>query len=120
MDLETFNRDWLQCWTDKSVDGILAFYHPDIRYYDEGAPDGLTGKDALRAYFTAVFAAVGAWEYRPELIWTIEGGYCGRWYMDMEAGGQTVLIRGFDMCLLKDGLIVHNEVYTHKLTKPHS
>lgn len=115
MDVADFNRRWLQAWTDKSVDGVMAFYHPDITYFDENVPNGLQGGEALRAYLPQVFASVPEWDYQPEEVWEIEGGFCGRWYMDLGTGDQAMRLRGFDQVLIKDGLIVHNEVYTHRL-----
>ncbi|MGE4322658.1 MAG: nuclear transport factor 2 family protein [Sphingobium sp.] len=114
MDIADFNRRWLQEWTNKSVEGILAFYHPDILYFDENLPAGIQGMDALRAYLNDFFPQVPEWDYRPEAVWAIEGGFVGRWYMDFGTGAEAIRIRGFDQCILKDGLIVHNEVYTHK------
>ncbi|MCW1381648.1 nuclear transport factor 2 family protein [Novosphingobium sp. KCTC 2891] len=114
MDIEDFNRRWLEQWTAKSVDGVLSFYHDDIEYYDEGVPAGLTGKAALGAYLTALFAQVPEWSYAPEWLQTIDGGFIGRWYMDMGTGAEAIRMRGFDHCKLKDDLIVFNEVYTHK------
>lgn len=114
MDIADFNRRWLKEWTDKSVDGILAFYHPDVAYFDDNLPAGIKGTAALRPYLVELFAQVPEWDYQPEEVWEIEGGYVGRWYMDFGTGKDAIRMRGFDQCFLKDGLIIHNEVYTHK------
>ncbi|GBH32961.1 nuclear transport factor 2 family protein [Sphingobium xenophagum] len=115
IDIAAFNRAWLEAWTVKSVDRILAFYHPDIAYYDDAAPGSVHGHEALRALLDQVFAATPGWVMHPDAVWPIEGGFCGRWYMDLGEGPEAVRLRGFDHCLLRDGLIVHNEVYTHRI-----
>ena len=76
---------------------------------------GITGHDALRAYLTGLFAATPPMTYDPETVWAIDNGFCGRWYCTMGQEGATTRFRGFDLCILKDGLIVMNEVYTHQL-----
>ena len=48
MDVETHNARWLQAWSDKDVEGLLAFYAPDVVYRDPQVPAGLVGRDALR------------------------------------------------------------------------
>jgi hypothetical protein len=53
--------------------------------------------------------------YRPETVWAIEGGFCGRWYCDIAMPDGVTKMRGFDLVILKDGRIVENEVYVHPL-----
>ena len=111
-DVADFNRRWLQAWTDKDVETLVAFYAPDCVYKDPQTTAGLTGHEALRAYLTGLFGATPAMTYTPDEAWPIPGGFCGRWYCDV-AGGQR--LRGFDLVLLKDGRITLNEVYVHPL-----
>ena len=107
----TFNDRWLQAWTDKDIPALEAMYAADCTYNDASTANGLTGRAALIGYLHAMFPRVPAWRYEPDAIWEIEGGYVARWFCQM---GE-VRLRGLDFVLLKDGQIIHNEVYTHTL-----
>lgn len=112
VDIARYNADWLAAWTAKDVEALLGFYAEDCTYSDPQTAAGITGHDALRAYLTGLFAATPAMTYAPDETWAIEGGFCGRWYCDVEGGGR---LRGFDMVLLTGDRIAHNEVYVHQL-----
>ncbi|MFC3068524.1 YybH family protein [Phenylobacterium soli] len=112
LDLEAYNARWLKAWTDKDVEALVGFYAPACVYKDPQTAGGLQGREALRAYLTGLFAATPAMTYTPDEVWPIAGGYCGRWYCDIE-GGQRM--RGFDLVLLDGELITLNEVYVHPL-----
>ncbi|WP_334655736.1 nuclear transport factor 2 family protein [Sphingomonas panaciterrae] len=112
MDIARYNADWLAAWTAKDVEALLGFYAEDCRYFDPQTAGGITGHEALRAYLTGLFAATPAMTYTPDETWPIPGGFCGRWYCDVEGAGR---MRGFDMVLLDGDRITHNEVYVHQL-----
>ncbi len=113
MDIETFNADWLKAWSDKNVDGLVSFYTGDATYMDPQTTAGIHGHDALRTYLTTLFGSTPPTIYTPEEVWAVENGFCGRWYADI--GNGAARLRGFDLVLLRDGLIAHNEVYVHQL-----
>ncbi len=113
MDIELFNARWLAAWTAKDVPGLLEFYAADCVYKDPQTADGLVGRDALGGYLTGLFGATPAMTYTPDEVWPIPGGFCGRWYCDIEGGAR---LRGFDLVILRDGLIALNEVYTHTVS----
>mgnify|MGYP001254624419 CR=1 FL=1 len=115
MDYEKFNRDWLAAWSAKDVDGVASFYTDDAAYLDQQVPNGVSGQAQLKEYLAGLFAMVPDWHYEPEEVWSLEGGYCGRWICTMKTPEGEVKLRGFDLCLIKDGKIAHNEVYTHQL-----
>ncbi|MBI1187858.1 MAG: DUF4440 domain-containing protein [Alphaproteobacteria bacterium] len=116
MNITDFNTRWLQAWTNKNVDALLAFYAADATYIDQQVPHGLTGHDQLRAYLTGLFAATPPMRYEPEEIWPIAGGFCGRWYCTIgEDPSAKPALRGFDLVLLRGETIALNEVYTHPL-----
>jgi hypothetical protein len=116
MDVEAFNAAWLEAWSNKDVATLLTQYHPEVTYKDAQTVAGITGQEALGTYLTGLFAAMPPTRYTPDQVWPIEGGFCGRWYAEIElADGSKRKMRGFDLCLLRDGRIVHNEVYTHQL-----
>ena len=48
-------------------------------------------------------------------VWAIQGGFCGRWYCEIGEGGKEGKLRGFDLVLMENSLIKHNEVYVHPL-----
>ncbi|MFW2828586.1 nuclear transport factor 2 family protein [Sphingomonas sp. ID0503] len=115
MDLEDFNRRWLEAWTIKSVASVLSFYHAEVRYYDEHVPQGLIGTEALATHLTRLFATMPAWRYEADQLWAISGGFCARWHLTVGDGANALRLRGFDHVVLTGGLISHNEVYTHRL-----
>lgn len=116
MDIVDFNRRWLQAWTDKDVPRLLSFYTADTQYFDPQVPNGLTGREALGAYLTGLFAATPPISYNPEKVWLADGGYCGRWYAVVGTDPKAApALRGFDLVQLRGEEISFNEVYTHTL-----
>jgi ketosteroid isomerase-like protein len=116
MDIEDFNRRWLQAWTDKDVERLLGFYAKDAVYKDPQTAAGIQGREALRAYLTGLFGATPPMRYDPHETWVTHDGYCGRWYCTVTPPeGPKSYMRGFDLVVLKDGLIALNEVYVHPL-----
>jgi hypothetical protein len=111
-EISAFNADWLKAWTDKDAARVASFYSDDCRYMDPNTAGGLQGNAVLRGYLDKMFAAAPDMTYTPDEVWPIPGGFCGRWYADVQGGAR---LRGFDFVLLKDGKIAHNEVYLHTL-----
>jgi hypothetical protein len=111
-EIEAFNADWLAAWTAKDVPRLVAFYAEDCDYKDPQTAGGLKGRAALSAYLTGLFGATPAMTYTPDEVWPIPGGFCGRWYCDIEGAGR---MRGFDLVILKGREIALNEVYVHQL-----
>jgi ketosteroid isomerase-like protein len=116
VDIAAYNADWLKAWSEKDIDRLLHFYHPESVYKDNQTVAGLQGHDALRAYLTGLFAGTPPMRYEPDAVWAIDGGYCGRWIctIDLPDGSKRYL-RGFDLVLLDGDRITLNEVYTHNL-----
>jgi hypothetical protein len=112
LDIAAFNARWLKAWSNKDVDRLLGFYAEDCVYKDPQTAQGLTGAQALRSYLAGLFAATPAMTYTPDEVWPIAGGYCGRWFCEIEGGGR---LRGFDLVLMKGERIALNEVYVHQL-----
>jgi len=81
-------------------------------YFDAATAQGLHGRAAVVAYLEQLFPRMPKWRYAADEIWAIDGGFCARWYCDIDGGGR---MRGFDFVKLRDGLIAWNEVYTHNL-----
>lgn len=116
LDIEDFNRRWLQAWSDKDVPALLTFYAEDCTYFDQQVARGITGHAALKAYLEGLFAAVPPMRYDPDEVWETPNGFCGRWYC-VVGDDQTAApaMRGFDLVVIRDGRIAHNEVYVHPL-----
>lgn len=111
-EIAAFNADWLRAWSEKDVARLVTFYAEDCAYSDPQTAAGLKGREALRGYLEGLFAATPPMTYTPDETWPIPGGFCGRWYCDIEGGGR---LRGFDLVLLRGREIVANEVYVHQL-----
>jgi hypothetical protein len=116
-DITNFNRSWLQAWSARDISGVLSFYHQDVRYRDPATPDGLYGHADISRHLTEIFAK-STMTYKPVRIWMTDDGYFGVW-TGTESGqeGQR-FVRGLDYCVLKDGLIIQNDVYIHALNRP--
>lgn len=116
MDIADYNARWLKAWSDKDTDTLLTFYSPGVVYKDGQVPAGITGHDALRAYLDNLWKMTPPMTYVPDETWPIQGGFCGRWVctISLPDGGERKM-RGFDLVLLADDQITHNEVYTHNL-----
>lgn len=119
LDLNDFNARWLKAWTDKDVPALLRFYSADTVYRDPQTAEGLTGREALGAYLTGLFAATPPMRYDPHETWPTPNGYCGRWYCTITPpDGPASYMRGFDLVVLRGNEIVLNEVYVHPLAGP--
>ncbi len=114
-DLERYNADWLQAWTDKNVEQLISFYSSDCVYKDPQTTAGIVGHSALRRYLTGLFSATPPMRYTPDEIWQTHNGYCGRWYCDIGEAGDGGKLRGFDLVILQGDKIAFNEVYVHQL-----
>lgn len=112
-EIEAYNADWLAAWTAKDVPRLVRFYAEDCVYKDNQTVEGLSGRAALEGYLKGLFAALPPTTYKPDETWPIPGGFCGRWYADIE--GVAGRLRGFDLVLLRGREIVLNEVYIHQL-----
>ena len=116
VDIEDFNRRWLQAWTDKDVPRLLGFYAENTVYRDPQTAAGLTGQAALGAYLEGLFGATPPTRYDPDEVWPTPNGYCGRWYCTISPpDGPASYMRGFDLVVLEGDRIVLNEVYVHPL-----
>ena len=117
-DIARFNADWLAAWSAKDVEKLLSFYSADTIYKDNNTAAGITGHAQLRPYLEGLFAATPKMIYTPDETWPIPGGFCGRWYCAIGEGGKDGHMRGFDLCLVRDGKITLNEVYVHMMPAP--
>src|SRR3546814_12296964 len=98
--------------SDWSSDVCSSDLAPDTVYCDPQVPDGLKGREALRAYLTKLFAETPPMNYVPHETWATHDGYSGRWYCTMSLpDGSKSYMRGFDLGVLKGDEIALNEVH---------
>lgn len=118
LDIVDFNARWLKAWSDKNVAELVMFYAEDTKYFDPQVPDGIKGREALRAYLTRMFAETPPMTYAPHETWATHNGYAGRWYctISMPDDAKSYL-RGFDIVVMEGDLIALNEVYVHPVTQ---
>jgi steroid delta-isomerase-like uncharacterized protein len=106
-----FASRWLPAWTGGDPESLLAFYTDDAFYRDPAIPDGVHGKDALRAYFARLLGAFPDWVWTQTGSTPIENGFLNHWHAEIPAGSETVACDGVCTVRLRDGLIERNEVY---------
>lgn len=102
----------------RDADALLPYWAEDIV---EELPTGtLTGRAAMRDYFSDVFAALPDFKIETEHIfgegeqvfvqYTITGTFTGRPWMGIEPTGTAITIEGMDCFTVRDGVAVHNAV----------
>ena len=104
---------WLPAWTGghASVERLLSHYAEDCLYLDPARPDGVTGRDELRVYFTKLLTKNPHWSWEAAEIIPTAGGFVLKWQARIPAGTRVVTLRGLDIVEVKEGLIKRNEVY---------
>lgn len=106
-----FCARWLPLWTGNRPEALAALYADDAFYRDPARPDGLRGREALLAYLRKLLARNPEWRWEAAETFGVEGGFVLRWRATIPVGGRMVTEEGMDLVLVRDGLIVRNEVY---------
>ena len=110
-DARAFAEQWLPAWTGNDPEKLVAFYTDDAFYSDPAIPNGVSGRDALLAYFRKLLGKNPAW------VWTHQGsipladGFLNEWHASIPAGATTVEVDGVCTVQLRDGRIYRNQVY---------
>jgi len=107
-EIEQFAQSLLRAWSSRNLATVMALYAEDCLFIDPAVPGGLKGREALAAYCEDLFAKHPGNQLNLDEVWELEGGFCMRWYADVDEGRR---VRGFELILLDDGLIVHEEGY---------
>jgi steroid delta-isomerase-like uncharacterized protein len=113
-------RSYFEAMDRRDVRAMSEYWRDDG--VEDIVPVGLLrGKEELRAFLEATFAAVPdarttvgrivAGESSCAVEWRLEGTFDGAVFMDIEPTGRHVEIRGFDLLELEDGQIVSNTAY---------
>lgn len=107
-----FAARWLPAWTGNDPERLLAFYAADAVYLDPGVPAGVTGKDALRVYFTKLLAHNPDWVWNQREAIPMEDGFVNLWHASIPVAGGTLEVDGVCLVQLNEaGEIRRNEVY---------
>ncbi len=107
-----FAGRWLPAWTGNDPERLASFYSEDAFYLDPAIPQGVKGKKALLAYFSALLS------YNPDWVWTqiegipLEDGFLNKWLAKIPVGERVLETVGVCFVQLDEaGLIRRNEVY---------
>ena len=93
----------------QDVDAIMAAMTPDCVFEDTSPPDGgrHVGTDAVRAAWTALFAAQPAGAFSTEEVIDAGDRVVTRWRYDFDGGH----VRGVDVFRVRDGLVAEKFSY---------
>lgn len=93
----------------RDVDAIMATMTADCVFEDTSAPDGreYTGAEAVRAAWTAFFAANPQARFDTEDIVAAADRVVVRWRYDYGSGH----VRGVDLITVRDGLVAEKRAY---------
>jgi ketosteroid isomerase-like protein len=106
-----FAEDWLPAWTGNDPERLAAFYAEDAFYADPAIPDGVTGRDAITAYFTRLLANFPDWVWTQTAATPMAGGFLNHWHAEIPIGSRVIAVDGVCTVSLRDGLIERNEVF---------
>jgi ketosteroid isomerase-like protein len=106
-----FAARWLPAWTGNDPERLASFYTEDAFYADPGAPDGITGRDAIAAYFARSLASNPDWVWTQTKATPMAGGFLNHWHAEIPVGSRTLSVDGVCTVHLRDGLIERNEVF---------
>jgi hypothetical protein len=106
-----FAERWLPAWTGNDPQRLAAFYARDAFYSDPAIPDGLTGRDAIAAYFARLLAKFPDWVWTHTGATPMAGGFLNHWRAEIPLTSRVITVHGVCTVSLRDGLIERNEVF---------
>lgn len=106
-----FADRWLPAWTGNEPERLAAFYSEDAFYADPAIPDGVSGREAIAAYFTSLLANFPDWVWTQTAATPMDGGFLNHWHAEIPVGERTLAIDGVCTVRLRDGLIERNTVF---------
>ncbi|MGN6663548.1 MAG: ester cyclase [Solirubrobacterales bacterium] len=105
----------------RDPDRIVAPAHPEGYVDDFVAIGEFQGKEAVRAFFGELFAAMPDFEMSVERVVADEGAVAVKWraeatfggapFQGIQATGRRVRLRGVDFLEIEDGLIRRNTIF---------
>lgn len=112
--------DVLPSWNAHDVEGVLAFYDPEITWHNIAMEETYCGKSAVGAFLTELFTAfpdltfeVGERIARGDRVaekWTMRGTHSAE-YIGVPATGSPVQIDGMSMVRMRDGRFLADDFY---------
>ncbi len=107
-----FAERWLPAWTGNDPERLIGFYADDAFYLDPAIPQGVTGKDALLAYFRKLLARYPDWVWTQIEAIPLEDGFLNKWLAEIPIDGDMLRIVGVCFVQINEaGQIKRNEVY---------
>lgn len=106
-----FAAEWLPAWSGNRPELLASYYTDDAFYADPAVPDGVSGRDALLAYFRRLLARYPDWEWRQRRAVPLEDGFLNHWEADIPAHGRLLTLRGVCSVQLRQDRIYRNEVF---------
>lgn len=102
----------------RDADALLTYWAEDVV---EELPTGtVRGREGMRDYFAATFAAIPDFHIEAEHIvgddetvfvkWLATGTFSGAAWMGIDPTGNSIRLHGMDCFTVRDGLVVHNHV----------
>jgi hypothetical protein len=106
-----FAARWLPAWTGNDPDLLASFYTDDVFYSDPAVPQGVRGREELRAYFGRLLGTFPDWVWTQTQATPMEGGFLNHWRAEIPVGAQMLECSGVCTVELRDDLIARNEVF---------
>ena len=105
----------------RDVDALQATHHENL-VEDFVVLGPITGRSEIREFFSEMFAAMPQLRFATENImqvdertavgqWLLEGTFNGGPFMGIEPTGKSISLRGIDVMVFEDDLLVHNTIY---------
>lgn len=119
-------REYLGAVAAKDLDAMRALQGDDV-VDDFVALGEVEGKQALRAFFSELFAALPDMHFTVNRVvgaddrvavgeWSLSGTFDGGPFQGVEPTGRRIELRGVDVMEFEDGLLRHNTIYYDGLT----
>jgi hydroxyacylglutathione hydrolase len=109
----------------RDVDAMVACWAPGGREHIRGQVDTIA-PDGVRAYFTALFAAIPDVQFnvlsstvqkeRAVVRWELSGTFSGGEFGGIAPTGSRIHLEGMDELTIRDGLIQGNNAFTDSMT----
>lgn len=109
-ELIAFCEKWIDAWYGNRPEHLRNFYSPDAFYRDPHKVDGIKG-DELLPYFQKLLKHNPEWRWEIVEVFPHPTGACVKWKASIPVSGQIVKETGLDILVIKDGLIIRNEVF---------
>jgi steroid delta-isomerase-like uncharacterized protein len=118
--VEEHARSYFDALARRDTDDMVAHFSPEG--VEDIVPVGvLRGRDEIKAFFDDLFAALPDAEIKVERLvagerhaaveWRMNGRFTGGSFMDIEATGRWIEVRGFDLLEIEDKQILSNTAY---------